>query len=76
MRELLVWWSVKFQYVEQLEKLEFEEVIKMIDINDWMKNFLQKLDETFANRVWFVGLCKCQYKNAQKVENKNVQLST
>lgn len=28
----------------------------MIDINAWMKNFLQALDETFGNRVWFVGL--------------------
>ena len=28
----------------------------MIDINAWMKNFLQALDETLGNRVWFVGL--------------------
>ena len=28
----------------------------MTDITAWMKNFLQTLDETFANRVWFVGL--------------------
>ena len=28
----------------------------MIDINAWMKNFLQALDEIFGNRVWFVGL--------------------
>ena len=28
----------------------------MIDITAWMQNFLQKLNETFANRVWFVGL--------------------
>ena len=28
----------------------------MIDITAWMKNFLQTLDETFENRVWFVGL--------------------
>ena len=28
----------------------------MIDINGWMNDFLQKLDEVFANRVWFVGL--------------------
>ena len=28
----------------------------MIDITDWMSAFLQKLQETFANRVWFVGL--------------------
>ena len=28
----------------------------MIDIATWMQNFLQTLNETFANRIWFVGL--------------------
>jgi len=28
----------------------------MIDISIWIKNFLQTLNETFENRVWFVGL--------------------
>ncbi len=28
----------------------------MIDITAWMKKFLQALNETFGNRVWFVGL--------------------
>ena len=28
----------------------------MIDITTWMQNFLQALNKTFANRVWFVGL--------------------
>ncbi len=28
----------------------------MIDITAWTKNFLQTVKETFANRVWFVGL--------------------
>ena len=28
----------------------------MIDINTWMNDFLQKLNEFFASRVWFVGL--------------------
>ncbi len=28
----------------------------MIDITAWMNNFLQKLNDTFGNRVWFVGL--------------------
>ena len=28
----------------------------MIDISVWTKNFLQTLNETFGNRVWFVGL--------------------
>ena len=28
----------------------------MIDITVWMQNFLQTLNKTFKNRVWFVGL--------------------
>ena len=28
----------------------------MIDIEAWMSSFLQALDNTFTNRVWFVGL--------------------
>lgn len=28
----------------------------MIDITAWMNEFLQKLNYTFCNRVWFVGL--------------------
>ena len=28
----------------------------MIDITAWLQNFLQSLNETFCNRVWFVGL--------------------
>jgi len=45
----LVWYN-------QFNKLEFDGVIKMIDITAWMQNFLQILNQTFANRVWFVGL--------------------
>ena len=28
----------------------------MIDVTTWIQNFLQALNKTFANRVWFVGL--------------------
>ena len=28
----------------------------MIDINTWLDNFLKILNDTFAERVWFVGL--------------------
>ena len=45
-----------FMWYNQFDKLEFNEVIKMIDITAWMEDFLQALNETFANRVWFVGL--------------------
>ena len=32
------------------------EVTLVIDISAWIQCFLQMLNETFANRVWFVGL--------------------
>ena len=28
----------------------------MIDVNDWINRFLKVLDDTFGERVWFVGL--------------------
>ena len=28
----------------------------MIDITPWMDGFLKALNDTFGNRVWFVGL--------------------
>ena len=45
----------------------------MIDINDWMKNFLQKLDETFANRVWFVGL-QGSYGRGEATETSDIDI--
>ena len=30
--------------------------MKMIEITAWLNTFLQKLNDTFGNRVWFVGL--------------------
>ena len=35
---------------------KFDEVKKMLDINAWIQNFLQTLNNTFGARVWFVGL--------------------
>ena len=45
----------------------------MIDINDWMKNFLQKLDETFAKRVWFVGL-QGSYGRGEATETSDIDI--
>ncbi len=28
----------------------------MIDIKTWIKGFIEKVEQTFANRVWFIGL--------------------
>ena len=43
----------------------------MIDITVWMKNFLQALDHTFADRVWFVGL-QGSYGRGEATENSDI----
>ena len=45
----------------------------MIDITDWMKNFLQTLNETFANRVWFVGL-QGSYGRGEATETSDIDI--
>ena len=60
-------------YYQQTDKLEFDEVIKMIDITAWMQNFLQTLNETFANRVWFVGL-QGSYGRGEATETSDIDV--
>ena len=43
----------------------------MIDITVWMKNFLQALDHTFADRVWFVGL-QGSYGRGEATETSDI----
>ena len=45
----------------------------MIDITAWMYNFLQKLNETFANRVWFVGL-QGSYGRGEATETSDIDI--
>lgn len=45
----------------------------MIDINSWMNDFLQALDNTFAERVWFVGL-QGSYARGEANENSDIDL--
>ena len=51
----------------------FEEVIKLIDITNWMQSFLQVLNETFANRVWFVGL-QGSYGRGEATETSDIDM--
>ena len=43
----------------------------MIDITVWMQDFLQTLNETFANRVWFVGL-QGSYGRGEATETSDI----
>lgn len=45
----------------------------MIDINSWMKTFLQTLNETFENRVWFVGL-QGSYGRGEETETSDIDV--
>ena len=45
----------------------------MIDITSWMQNFLQTLSETFADRVWFVGL-QGSYGRGEATETSDIDV--
>ncbi len=45
----------------------------MIDITAWMQNFLLTLDETFKNRVWFVGL-QGSYGRGEATETSDIDV--
>ena len=47
--------------------------MKMIDITVWMQSFLQTLNETFANRVWFVGL-QGSYGRGEATETSDIDV--
>ena len=48
-------------------------VIKMIDITVWMQNFLQTLNDTFGDRVWFVGL-QGSYGRGEATETSDIDI--
>ena len=45
----------------------------MIDITAWTQNFLQTLNEIFANRVWFVGL-QGSYGRGEATETSDIDI--
>ena len=45
----------------------------MIDIATWMDSFLQKLDNIFGNRVWFVGL-QGSYGRGEATETSDIDI--
>jgi len=46
----------------------------MIDITTWMQNFLQTLNQTFSNRVWFVGL-QGSYGRGEATETSDIDVA-
>lgn len=45
----------------------------MVDINSWLEEFLQKLDEVFKSRVWFVGL-QGSYGRGEATETSDIDV--
>ena len=45
----------------------------MLDINAWIQNFLQTLNNTFGARVWFVGL-QGSYGRGEATENSDIDV--
>jgi predicted nucleotidyltransferase len=45
----------------------------MIDVTTWVHNFLQILNETFAKRVWFVGL-QGSYGRGEATETSDIDV--
>jgi len=49
------------------------EVTKMIEITVWINLFSQKLEETFGERVWFVGL-QGSYSRGEETEKSDIDM--
>ena len=45
----------------------------MIDINVWMNDFLQQLNEVFGSRIWFVGL-QGSYARSEATEHSDIDV--
>ena len=45
----------------------------MLNISTWVNEFLQKLNETFKDRVWFVGL-QGSYARGEATENSDIDV--
>ena len=45
----------------------------MIDVNTWIQDFLQALNENFTNRVWFVGL-QGSYGRGEATEASDIDI--
>ena len=45
----------------------------MIDIDNWINTFLDAVNDTFANRVWFVGL-QGSYGRGEATETSDIDV--
>lgn len=45
----------------------------MIDIQNWVKNFTEKLEATFGDRIWFTGL-QGSYGRGEATDNSDIDM--
>ena len=58
---------------ETAKKLNFNEVITVIDISTWMNQFLQTVNKTFGERIWFIGL-QGSYGRGEATETSDIDI--
>ena len=56
-----------------LRKTESNEEIEMIEITNWVNEFLSALNKQFGNRVWFVGL-QGSFARGEATENSDIDM--
>lgn len=62
-----------FVWYNQFDRLEFYEVSEVLDISTWMNIFLKALNETFGDRVWFVGL-QGSYGRGEAIQTSDIDV--
>ena len=61
-------------YTDEIcNKEKLNEVIEVLDIAKWTENFIQKLAETFGERVWFIGL-QGSYGRGEATETSDIDI--
>ena len=66
-------WVLFISDIMEFYKLEFDEVIEVIEIDTWMNKFLQTLNKNFGNRVRFVGL-QGSYARGEATETSDIDI--
>ena len=55
------------------DSIDTKELITLLDITTWIPEFLQALDNTFSQRVWFVGL-QGSYGRGEATQTSDIDL--
>lgn len=56
-----------------LSETMYSDTLNMVDINRWINNFSEALQQTFGTRIWFVGL-QGSYGRGEATETSDIDL--